>query len=413
MQKIFILLDFKTLENHIYIQNEIYKDLSKNFKLVFIDIQSLGLTQNYKKKNLSKLKKKFKKYSFLILKNFFQFKKYFISNKNSLVIASFRKTFKYFKIFYYIKKYDLKPIVIQNISYLYGGNIDFLETKNFKKLKLKENLIYFINRPLGYFFYRLLILLNIFQQTEFRFISNKEFYRLSKNSKYQKLQNFFKSLKILDFKNTVLINSRSNDRYYKSQKKKILEKYIVFVDSPANHADNVEADGLLNKDELFKYYNSLNIFLTTLGKLFKKKIIICANPKYSLYQTKNYFKNFNVVSKQTHHYVSKAFIVCFLDSSSIIDAIFLKKKIISLNSKVLGNNYYFRNQIYKKKVGLFSHDLEKEFNIKPKILIKKLNIKIKKNYNIFIKNNLTHQKNTKGSFQVIKVLNKYLEKNKN
>ena len=36
---------------------------------------------------------------------------------------------------------------------------------------------------------------------------------------------FFKSLKILDYKNTILINSRSNDRFFKKKQKKISQKY--------------------------------------------------------------------------------------------------------------------------------------------------------------------------------------------
>ena len=50
MKKLFILLDFQTLENHIYIQNELYKDLSKNFKLIFVDIENLAIFTKYKKK---------------------------------------------------------------------------------------------------------------------------------------------------------------------------------------------------------------------------------------------------------------------------------------------------------------------------------------------------------------------------
>ncbi len=256
-------------------------------------------------------------------------------------------------------------------------------------------------------------MLNIFQQTEFRFISNKDYYEQSKISKYQRLQNLFKSLKILDYKNTILINSRSNDRFYEKKQKKISQKFIVFIDSPVNHADNVEVDGKLDKKNISIFYNSLNFFLKNLSKLFKKKIIICANPKYSLKQTKRYFKKLNVVTHKTHQYVSQAFLVCFLDSSSIIDAIFLKKKIISLNSKRLGNNYYYRNQVYKKKIGLLSFNLDQKIEIKPSDLIKKLNNKIKNNYNYFIKNNLSYKKGIKGSTQVIKILNNHLSKNKN
>ena len=54
MKKLFILLDFQTLENHIYIQNELYIDLSKTFKLIFIDIENLALFTRYKKKKYIK-----------------------------------------------------------------------------------------------------------------------------------------------------------------------------------------------------------------------------------------------------------------------------------------------------------------------------------------------------------------------
>ena len=85
---------------------------------------------------------------------------------------------------------------------------------------------------------------------------------------------------------------------------------------------------------MFISNNSIDIF--SLHYSCNKKIIICLHPKTNLETYKKYLGAFELCKFQTTENIRQAFIVVFHASTAIYEAIFLKKKIISLKSNALG-----------------------------------------------------------------------------
>ena len=93
--------------------------------------------------------------------------------------------------------------------------------------------------------------------------------------------------------------------------------------------------------------------------------------------------------------------VLFYESTAIIDAILLKKRIVALQNKMMGEIWVKESNQYPTKVGVKKIDLN-NFKIPNKIKFIKDLEKRSKNYNLFINNNLTHDKNELGMNKVIK-----------
>ena len=121
------------------------------------------------------------------------------------------------------------------------------------------------------------------------------------------------------------------------------EDKIVFIDSNIAHADIMFREGKIDEQSKLEYFNQLSQFLLRLSNLFNKEIIICLHPKTNQDMYKKYLGKFELCKYQTNEYLKKAFIVVFHESTIISDAIFLKKKIIGLKSKILGE--YISEQV--------------------------------------------------------------------
>ena len=67
---------------------------------------------------------------------------------------------------------------------------------------------------------------------------------------------------------------------------------------------------------------------------------------------KKYLKGFYLTKFNTLFYIARAKIILFHESSSIINAIILKKKIINLHGSVMGPYYKIRNKIYPKLINI-------------------------------------------------------------
>jgi len=89
--------------------------------------------------------------------------------------------------------------------------------------------------------------------------------------------------------------------------------------------------------------------LIKISNFYKKKIIICLHPKTNLFSVQKYLKGIKIVKFRTLYYIFKSFIVLYHNSSLVLDAIFLNKKVINLQSDVMGKFYIVQNKLFSDK----------------------------------------------------------------
>ena len=93
----------------------------------------------------------------------------------------------------------------------------------------------------------------------------------------------------------------------------------------------------------------------------------------------------------------------FIESSAIIDAILLKKRILNLISNFLGENEINYTLEWAKRVGFLRINIEDELKINNNKLLSKLD-DAKKNYSNFIKSFIAPDGNNIGCEKIIKTL---------
>lgn len=98
-------------------------------------------------------------------------------------------------------------------------------------------------------------------------------------------------------------------------------------------------------------------------------------------------------------------IVLFHESSAIIDAIFLKKKIISLKTHLFGKYHSNRVELYKNELDLFSIDIHENENFLKEDFEKKFNV-IDKNYETYLRK--INMDNEVSSEKVIRILETFV-----
>ena len=113
-----------------------------------------------------------------------------------------------------------------------------------------------------------------------------------------------------------------------------------------------------------------------------------------------FYRSFEISQINTDQEIFDSEITVFTVSSAVLNAVFFKKKIINIKSKLLGDYLQNISNQYVKNLGLISYDIDKYQNIKRDELDKKLNDSIKK-YENYINyklvgdgNNLSHVKIT-------------------
>ena len=100
--------------------------------------------------------------------------------------------------------------------------------------------------------------------------------------------------------------------------------------------------------------------------------------------------------------------VLFHDSSAALDAILLKKNLLCIKSKILGNYWNDRINQYANKLNLPVINLDTEYKLEKKKLLKKF-FYSKKKYSTYQKNNLQIDGNKIGENKVIEILKKNIE----
>ena len=293
-----------------------------------------------------------------------------------------------------------KRFAISPLGYLSDNSMS-IET-NYKK-----HLNFFFSYKFTYYLYRLLYIFHISKNVDFNFEASENKINSYKNSIFYKFKKF---INLCFYKQTYRINSLSYSRYLED-KSSTTNKYITFIDGGgANHQDVIWRDGIISKKNKILFNHNLTLFLKKISALYDKDVIYCLHPKIN-YNHDNTFEiiknNFSIKLNQTSSYIYKSELVIFFESSAILDAIMLKKKIINLQSNLIGDYLFQRNNVYKKLLDLYQVNIDKinSYDFEKKTIEPILENKTY-NYNNFIKQNLIFEKNVTYYEQIKKILNK-------
>jgi hypothetical protein len=371
VKKKILFLIFENYKKKKNIDNIFFKEINSKFKVKIVDISFL------------KKKKTFKK-EVHYPKNFYEIKE-LIQKKNSVFISYLENNINTFRFLNLIHKNKKKLYKISNSAaleqYKFILNKDlFSNIKKLFKYKFKRKIFEIINI--------ILIYLNLLPKFDIIFECSQ-----NKIRKYNKII----------FKKIIRINSNTYDRLIYN-KTSVKREKIVFLDSNFSHNDRICLDSNPSNKQYIEYLHQLKRLFEIIEIKFNSKIIICLHPTTDIKMFKSIFEKNKIIKGKTDFYVKKAKLLLFHESSSVLDAIILNKKIINLQSALMGKYFQYRNELYNKEIKLKKIKLEDKF-----INIKEINTQQQKVYKSFIKNNLTN--NIKQYNQLKKINFKINNKN--
>ena len=322
--------------------------------------------------------------------------KRFMSDKDIIGINNFGRTLNELKVHILLKQHNIRQIQITNV-----GNLQTHIVPT-KKTNLSA-LIYQIHKEFGHIVTVALSNLGLINKIDIRFLSDKKLINKLKSAKGFK--NFlFNKLNLFYCNKHVLVNSNSYD-LITSNKPIIKEEKIVLLDLMFEHDEWVAMRGLPQKKVIKDFNFKIKKLLNYLSNAYKKKVVVCIHPKDNLNNKKKIYRDYEVVKYSSKENILKAFLVLFFDTSAIADAIFLKKKIIFVNSEAMDKNQKTQGLAYHYQAGITKIDLE-NYNIKSKKeLLNKL-IKSKKKYFKYNQNYLMPDGKTLGYKKILKTIRK-------
>ena len=334
-------------------------------------------------------------------KNIFEL--YRISKKiNCIAYYLLPNNFKYMPKQFLLKIFNFRRFAISRL-----GNLsdNFIPKNN----KLKNKFLFLINFRVKYYFFRFLQIVGLIKNVDFYFEASQKTINDINKSISKKIENLFPFLNFSFYKKKIRINSVAYDNFLKD-KPVLMNKYIVLIDSGFDHGDRIKREGEPNSEDRETYYHHLINILEKISRLYNKEVIICLHPKANYPNTKKFEElenKFKILKGQTTNLIYKAEVLLFFESSAIVTGVMLKKKIINLNSKLMGKYYFKRNNLYKDKINLYQTDLE-NFNFNEKeSLDKLLNDKIN-NYENYINENIIYKNNISSEDQIKDYLKKIL-----
>ena len=383
------------LRKSFYIHKDLYEEISRKYKNFYIiNFYYLKFFNKEKKILTGYIPKNFKIFTPKSTDDLYKF----FSNKEMIAFNALGRNFEYYRILRLIKKINIELILLQNLG-------DVGNTKTIKNNNIISYYFKFIN-IINYLTFRLFVFINFFPTIKIYFECKKKIVRNCENNKLKKkFETIFPFFKFYYFRKTILINSRSYDELI-NNKDKISEKNLVFLDSGFFHGDRIIREGKIPNKITKDYFFLLRKFLENLSKLYKKKVVICLHPSSNFKIYKKFLKKFKITKYTTRENVKKAFIVVFHESSSIIDAIYLRKRIIIARSKTMGSYLNEKINAYQNKIGFYLYDLDTQKSIMKNELLINLN---KKKYNKFIKENINTNNKTLGKETIIEEINKLLK----
>jgi len=402
--KLYLLVATNDVSKTLNIYNEIIQKTIEKFGgftiINFSNILKKNKDLIYDKKNISILRNKYgEKINYLNPINEQEFLEN-VERDQVIGIDSIGKSFNFFSIRRLIKKKNIKLILIMNLGYVSNELSYPINNLNGHLFKLKKKVNNFI--------YKFLVIIKFLPNIFIYFESRKDIYENCINNKKTKLSLFLPFLNIKYFENVYKINSNSYTNYLKN-KNSLEEKNIIFLDGNFKHEDILSRQNLNVIELKKKYFHRLDIFFKWIENIFKQKVEICLHPSSNANEYKSFFKDRIIWENFTNEKIIKSFIVIFHESSAILDALVYKKKIISLNTSLFGE--YMANRIfyYKKKLNLFSIELDNHEhykNYKHKDILNSLQNSIK-NYDNYIYNYMKSDNEELGTDKIIRILKRY------
>ena len=386
--------------NHILVGNPLLiNKLCESFEKVYlIGFQNLVFFPPKKKETnftFDKQLKLPKNLEFFCPLNWKDFSNFMI-DKNLIAIHGLGRGFPELKVHLLLKKYKIKFVQVSNIGNIQGV-YKTLKGSFLKGLWEKVRHDYSHNLTV------LLSNFGLIKKIEIRFVTDSRMIEYRKNNE-KFLQKIFHYLNLHFAKELIIVNSRSFDQI-KEQNITVSEDLIILLDSPFNNYQYVTWRGILDKKTLDNHYYQMRIFLKNLSNIYNKKIVICIHPSENLEIAKKNYPEFEVVQNKTRENVFKAFIVLFHDSSAVIDAILLKKKIIALTSNFMDQNQIEGIDGYVNRVGMLKMGIDNEMKINKDDLLLKLEENTE-NYSNFIKSRIAPDGSNIGYEKIIKTLKK-------
>ena len=320
------------------------------------------------------------------LKNIFK-------KNNFIYMYCINTSLKYFYINYLITKFNIKKFILSNIGYN-PDNVNYIDRNFFEKIKI------FMNVRISYFFTRITVFLNLSPKIDYFFESSSFVINAIKKGNSNKIKKIFPSINFSYYLNLIKINSKHYDNiFYNSFN--VAENNIVYIDGNINHSDLIIKDGPVSENDKKIFYDNINKNLNKLKDLYQKEIIVCLHPSTNEDEAiSRYDKRFKVVKYETEKFVSSAYIVVFHESSSIIQAILLKKKIITFTGNCFGVNLQNRINIYPNLLKIKKYNLESfQITNKDNFIFELDNLTY--NYDKYIEENIVFDKSMSGIKQVI------------
>jgi len=383
----------KTINTRNLLLNNICKKFEKIYMINFINLK---LFSNKKEKYNFVINKKFKlpnNIEFFTPLNSKDFADFMVG-KELIGIIDLDRRFADLKLYLLLKKYKIKQVQISNIGFLLA---EHRPIKNY----FWKGVLWKLKKVYAHKFIVLLSNLGLISKLEIRFTTNNTTVESIKKGRnfYQKIFNYFK---LAFAKETILINSRAFD-YYKTDKIKARENLIVHLDWNLDDSQFLVFKDPLDRKIIEKHYFYLERLLKYFSNVYKKKIVVPLHPMDDLKLKKKYFPDFDVVQHQTRENILKAFIVFFFESSAIIDAILLKKKIINLHSDIFDKNQVNINQKLSREIGILNINIKDEvFTKKDDLLLQLDNITEK--YSNHVKTYIAPDGNNLGYEKIIKTI---------
>jgi|694.fasta_scaffold10340_14 hypothetical protein len=220
---------------------------------------------------------------------------------------------------------------------------------------LKNLFLIFIPRKIAIF----LAIIKIFSKIECRFISNKEqFQSYKKKNFFIKFFSYYKDVKYV-----------KSSLFEISKKEKLSEDYIVLLDFYPYYREAIRHT-ILKQSDVEDHYKKMLKLLNVLKNIYNKQIVVPIHPEYPKEFYMKHLPNLKIFKYRTIEFINKAFIVIFMNTSSIIHAILKNKKILLYKSDLFKNREKnFIANHYKDILGAKTIQLSDSYKINKKKFI--------------------------------------------